>query len=271
MARIKTGEYGQLYAGARHSAGQYFYHSDDFSDEDPMIIDNYEAGWNMHNRKHALSAGLFYSLLSNLPVVSVTEGFHHLADYLDGIWESSIDSLEEGSGRYYGIEVEWNYRNDNGWKFLINQTLYDSQRRIGDNPYLGSRFDGNYATHLAVSKEIIRDKKGKNRIWNFSLRGTINGGVWEQSIDEISSAQIADTDFLRPGVYELQLPAYKRIDAGISRTIANPKVRWRYALDIQNVAGFSNIAYHYYDPFLQDISAKEQLGIIPVLSVQASW
>ncbi|MEO5905309.1 MAG: TonB-dependent receptor, partial [Saprospiraceae bacterium] len=271
MVRLKIGENRQLYAGARHSAGPYLYPSDDISDKDPMIVDNYEAGWNMQNRKHALSAGLFYNLLSNLPVVIVTEGYVHLADYLDGIWEYSPTDVEEGSGRYYGIEVEWNYRNDKGWKFLINQTFYDSQRRIGSGSYLGGRFDGNYATHMAISKEIIREKKGKNRIWNFSLRGTINGGIWEQSIDEQASAQIQDTDFLQPGVYGLQLPAYKRIDAGISRTIANPKVRWRYALDIQNVAGFSNIAHHYYDPFLQDISTKDQLGIIPVLSVQASW
>jgi hypothetical protein len=69
----------------------------------------------------------------------------------------------------------------------------------------------------------------------------------------------------------MQLPTYKRIDASISRTISTAKIRWQYKLDIQNVFGLTNIAYHYYDPFLDQIIAQEQLGIIPVLSVQASW
>jgi hypothetical protein len=57
----------------------------------------------------------------------------------------------------------------------------------------------------------------------------------------------------------------------ISRTIATSKIRWRYALDVQNLLGLTNIGYHYYDPYLQRIEAKEQLSIIPVFSIQASW
>jgi len=69
----------------------------------------------------------------------------------------------------------------------------------------------------------------------------------------------------------MQLPAYKRVDFGLARTIAFEKIRWRYSLDIQNVFGLTNLAYHYYDPYLNKIVAQEQLGIIPVLSIQASW
>jgi hypothetical protein len=103
------------------------------------------------------------------------------------------------------------------------------------------------------------------------LRGLLNGGLWEVKIDELASEMLETTFYQYPGLYDQQLPVYKRVDAGISRTIAYAKVRWRYALDIQNVFGLSNTAYHYYDPFLKEVVTQEQLGLIPVFSVQASW
>ena len=105
-------------------------------------------------------------------------------------------------------------------------------------------------------------------MWNFALRGIFNGGLWEPEISEIRPPGFS---YKFPVIYDQQLPAYKRIDVGITRTIAFAKVRWRYSLDIQNVFGFTNIAYHYYDAYLKEVVPQEQLGIIPVLSVQASW
>jgi hypothetical protein len=123
-------------------------------------------------------------------------------------------------------------------------------------------------THFSISKEVITSSDGKNRLWNFALRGILNGGLWEPKINE-NQQPVPDYEF--PVIYDQQLPAYKRIDVGITRTIAFAKVRWRYSLDIQNVFGLTNIAYHYYDAYLKEVVPQEQLGIIPVLSVQASW
>lgn len=154
---------------------------------------------------------------------------------------------------------------------MANQSLYRALRAPGNEELSPGKFDGKFASHLSIAKEIIHHKKEKNRIWNFSLRGLLHGGLYEPSIDESASALQRKTVFEDPSIYNVRLPAYKRIDASVSRTIANPKVRWRYSLDIQNLGGFTNIGFHYYDPFLQRIEAQEQLGIIPVFSVQASW
>ena len=103
------------------------------------------------------------------------------------------------------------------------------------------------------------------------MRGMLNGGIRAQTIDIEASAELERTVFSNPGGYHERLPAYKRVDASISRTIANEKAKWRIALDIQNVLSMSNVAYEYYDPFLERIETQEQLGIIPVFSVQVSW
>jgi hypothetical protein len=162
-------------------------------------------------------------------------------------------------------------RQANGWRFGLNQSVYDSRRGYLNNSLQPGRYDGGFATHFSISKEIITERKGKNRIWNFSLRGLLNGGLWEVAIDEAASENLESTFYLYPGIYDQHLPMYKRVDAGISRTIAFAKVRWRYSLDIQNVFGLNNTAYHYYDPYLKEVVAQEQLGFIPVFSVQASW
>jgi hypothetical protein len=52
-----------------------------------------------------------------------------------------------------------------------------------------------------------------------------------------ASALAANTVFNTPRVFNMQLPAYKRVDFGLARTIAYEKIRWRYSLDIQNVFG----------------------------------
>jgi hypothetical protein len=140
-----------------------------------------------------------------------------------------------------------------------------------DPPFKSGRYNGRHATHFSVSKELISEKNERNRIWNFSLRGLVHGGLPEPKINESLSQIDQNTSYVYPAHFDQRLPAFKRIDAGIARTIAYEKVRWRYALDIQNLLGLTNVSYHYYDPFLEEVKAQEHLGIIPVLSVQVSW
>jgi hypothetical protein len=124
---------------------------------------------------------------------------------------------------------------------------------------------------VIAGKEIYTNKKDKNRIWNFSIRGLLHGGLREPNIDYYHSDLFETTIFQYPADFSQRLPVFKRVDLSVARTITNTKVRWRYSLDIQNAFSFTNLAYHYYDPFLRTAEPQNQLGIIPVLSVQASW
>ena len=97
------------------------------------------------------------------------------------------------------------------------------------------------------------------------------GGFWEVPVDAEKSEMYYSTYYKTPGEYNLRLPMYTRVDLGIARTIALEKMRWRFALDIQNVLGLENTAFHFYDPYLKEVIEQQQLGIIPVLSAQLSW
>ncbi len=270
------GSRSQLFAGIRQSAGepQFISHAKNMNTY--FISRNLEAGWRYEGEIHSFSINTYYQHMYRLVALQSTDAFYYLPDYPLVPVDTIITGFnEQGVANQYGLEFDWNMIPVKGWRIDMNQSVYKSERGIegGDitGGLTGGRYDGRYATHVSFAKEIISRKNGKNRIWNFSIRGLLNGGLWEPNIDPEASAKLNETIAQYPGAYALHLPAYKRIDASITRTISTSKIRWRYSLDIQNLFSITNIAYHYYDPYLKQIVAQEQLGFIPVLSVQASW
>ncbi len=261
-----------LYGGLRRSIGQTVLASSDEDDSEPMESDQFEIGWKQLSGDHQFGLTTYYQTIDHMTVYETPSGFLHTADFTEVVPDLPITAVRnDGQGRYYGVEAIWSFRKSNGLRLEANQSIYWSARNIGDGEFSGGRYDGRYGTHIVMSKEVIRLKKGKNRIWNFSLRGLLHGGLKEPSINTQESQTLEATVFENVGELPVELSVFKRIDLGISRTIAHAKIRWRYALDIQNVIGFTNEAFHYYDPFLQRLETQNHLGVIPVLSVQASW
>ena len=263
---------GSLFAGVRHGVGEaLFFAQGDDNTSNHLMNQVYEVGWNFGIGQHAFTFDAYAHTQSRLSRIDLIDGFYHAADYPHTPSASPIIGFSiEAEGMYTGIEGQWNYSN-NGWRFNVNQTIYQSERDITDESREPGRYNGQYATHLAFAKELIREKNGKSRIWNFSVRGMLHGGLWEPEIDQQASAEQYRTVALHAGTFNQKLDDYKRVDLSIVRTIAFAKIRWRYSLDIQNVLGFSNAAWRYYDPYLKAVADQEQLGLIPVLSVQASW
>ena len=260
-----------IYGGLRHAAGQALTDPQHTELTEPIIIDKYEIGFNSRGKKSSNTFKLFREHIHRLSIYDPAQGIVHIADYFDPIIDLGVPNNNIGIGHYYGFEEEYKFRSPKGWSYTFNATFYQSERGSKESGYKQGKFNGNASGNLLIAKEIIQEKKGKNRIWNFSARGIVNGGLWEPIIDTGASQMEGSTVYIDPGSYSLRLPNYGRIDMSISRTIATSKIRWRYALDVQNLLGLTNIGYHYYDPYLQRIEAKEQLGIIPVFSIQASW
>ena len=268
MLTYSPGKANHIYFGVRRAAGEptnrYY----------PFVSENFELGWEWIGKNQFLSINLYHQKMSRLPAYfldQAAESFEYFADYPIGIYAGLLGTNHLGVSRHVGIEGQWGYKNVNGWRLDVNQALYKSERGIEGTNLAHGRYDGRFTTHLSAGKEMIRERKGKNRIWNLSMRVLLNGGLWESEIDASESELFKTTVYEYPYLYDQRLPVYKRCDIGVSRTIANSKIRWRYALDIQNLFGFTNIAYHYYDPFLHRAEPQEHLSIIPIFSVQASW
>ena len=243
-----------------------------FSARRSAIIDNIEAGWESHGKKHNITLNAYYQLMKGAVVHLYTPPANFVVDfpYLQFSGPPLGISFDTRS-QHVGVEGSWHYTADNGWKMEINQTLFKSARGRQDSALVSGRYDSRFTINIALAKEVYRERNGKNRIWNFALRGLLHGGFREPEISFGLSDQFNNTVFRFPGKFDQTTPVFKRIDLSVSRTITTPGIRWRYALDIQNAFGFTNLAYHYFDAFLNTIERQDQLGIIPVLSVQASW
>jgi outer membrane receptor protein involved in Fe transport len=273
LLRLGSSFQNGFFAGIRH-AGDETVSAIGFPDGETteLKVDQYEIGWDLSGSQHSIQMKSYFKTIDRLSVFQFDAGYYHQADFTEPISGDLLDvNTLHGKARYYGIEGQWEYRHPKGWKMTINQSLFKASRNINGGEYTEGRFHNRYATHLTLSKEIIRKKQDKNRIWNFSLRGFLNGGLKEPGIEIGESQQFQATVYDDPYRFWFRLPAYKRLDIGIYRTVTKPHIRWRYALEIQNVLGTTNIAHHYYDPFLERIEAQDHLGIIPVLSAQVSW
>ena len=271
--RWNYGDRSSVFAGLRHGAGETTHARFSNTNGGHFLNTFYEGGWNLAGAKHAFTLDVYAHRMNQLIRLDLTQGYIHLADYpFEPSIALPVDVSEDGNALYYGAEGQWEYRH-HGWRFFVNQSLYRSERDSGvnDENNMTGRYNGQYATHAVVAREIIREKKGKSRIWNFGLRGLWHGGLWEQAIDVAASEQFYTTVRTNAGTFDRRIPDYKRLDLTIVRTIGEKRIRWRYALDIQNVLGLTNVAYTFYDPYLNAVVDKEQLGLIPVLSVQASW
>ncbi len=265
-----------IYVGARHAAGQVLTDAHQTSSTIPIIINKYELGLSSTIRKHTAVLKIYYQQLNRLTLYSSQDRYIQLADFFESTTTLDFPVDNYLSAESYGFEESWRYRNEKGLALEINGNIYKSIRgyrsmEARELTLRPGRFNGKFALNFLASKEFVHEKKGKSRIWNISLRYFTLGGLWEQTIDKVLSAQAEGTVYAEPGNFNQQLANYTRLDFSLSRTIATQKIRWRYALDVQNVLGISNAAFHYYDPFLASIQTQQQLGIIPVLSVQASW
>lgn len=264
-------EENTFFAGMRYGASDPYYSFANIFSYISLLSETFEVGWSYIHEQHQFGVNMYYQQMRRLEVYSLSsESISHefIADYPNGQFAEFFLRTNNGYAQQSGIEGKWNYHTQNGWSLNLNQSVFHSLRGIKNETKQTGRYNSEFATHFAVSKEFLKVTGSKNKFWNISMRMLWNGGLRESILDPSANRP---PYYKYPVVYSEPLPNYFRIDMGITHTIARSKIRWRYSLDIQNVFGITNIAYHYYDPYLKEIVPQNQLGLIPVLSVQASW
>ena len=267
----RANEKNTFFAGMRYGASDPYYSFANTFSYISLLSETFEIGWSYIHDQHQFGVNIYYQQMRRLEVYSnSSSAFSHeyIADYPNGQFAELFLRTDNGYSRQSGIEGKWHYHIQNGWTLRLNQSVFHSLRGVKNETKQTGRYNSEFATHCAVSKEFLKVTGSKNKFWNISLRMLWNGGLRESKLDPNADHP---PYYTYPVVYSETLPNYLRIDLGITRTIARSKIRWRYSLDIQNVLGLQNIAYHYYDPYLREVVPQNQLGLIPVLSVQASW
>lgn len=260
----------QGWLGLRQGAGQRVRTYEAAGDARLLSVLNTQAGLRLLAGRHVVTQNVYFQRTSGMAVGIIAEGFVHMADYGDGPWTSLPYLGARGYMRQWGWEGSWRYTDNRHFTIEFNQSLLQGLRALSDEQPSKGRYANGFASHIMISKEFFGRRKNKERVWHVSLRALFHGGLREPAIDQTASAAALGTVYADPYTYTQRLPAYRRLDLTLTRTLASPRRRVRIVLDVQNVLSLENTAFRYYDPFLHRIQEQAQLGLIPVLSVQIS-
>ena len=177
---------------------------------------------------------------------------------------SRANLLNTGKGLNYGVEGLVEKRYFNQVYFMVSGSLYRSDYNA--TGYY-TRFNGRFTSSFLAGKEWQK----KRNTFGINTRVLYLGGLREAPIDETLSSGIGSTQYNYQNGYSVQLPDYFRTDLRLSWRKNKPGYTRTFSLDIQNLFNTQNIAYHYFDTYLQTVKTKYQVGLIPVIAYRVEF
>jgi hypothetical protein len=216
------------------------------------------AEWRTSWRATQFSAQAFYHQLRDVPIATDGSLFSAINQF-DEFAPAGL--VSEGRGTNVGVAASMERKFSNSFYYAINGTGYQSTFTDIRQVAYTSRFSGRYAFNLLAGKEWGHAA----RTFGVHIRFLYFGGLRQQPIDVLVSQLYGTTLFDTSRGYVVPLPDYWRPDLRISWRKNKPNYTRTLSLDIQNVANHQNVAFTYYDSFLQRVETRYQLGIIPVI------
>lgn len=213
-------------------------------------------------QKSQFKAALYYESLS------------HVAT--DNAYFSSLNLLEQypnqyltsdGQGRNYGLELSYQRFLTKGLFYRISSAFFDAKyKNEGMTEWLNVRYNTQYLISSTIGKEFDWSSDEKNKVFGINLQLVWAGGYWTTPIDESASRQQQTTVYITEKAYTIQQPNIFKSYFRLYYKVNHHKRYSMIGLDLSNVFNRENVAYQYFDPYLDKIVSKHQLGLVPMLS-----
>ncbi|MBK8556998.1 MAG: TonB-dependent receptor [Lewinellaceae bacterium] len=223
-------------------------------------------GW-QSNPNLVLSAEIFWQHHTKVPVFEGDSNGYSLYNDVENLF-SSTKLINGGKARNVGLELGAERRVENGFFWLANATLFQSQYTGSDGIWRDSRWNLGKVANVVLGKEWQREKEdGLYKTFGVNGRAVFSGGFYDLPVNELKNPF---NPAPYPGsntVYSEQLPDYFRLDLRVywKRHLGNRR-NSTFAMEFQNVTLQQNVAYYYFDPFTNQTETKYQLGLIPFIS-----
>ncbi len=226
-------------------------------------------------KAHQFAAEFKHTFTKDLRLVSSV--YYHRLFNVPGMYSdvrySTLNQMEDfsrqlllnnGRGLNYGVESLLEKRYYNQIYFMVSGSLYRSEyNTVG----YYTRFNGRFTSSFLAGKEWQK----KRNTFGVNTRVLYLGGLREAPIDEALSASVGSTQYNYQNGYSVQLPDYFRTDLRFSWRKNKPGYTRTFSIDIQNLLNTQNVAYHYYDTYLQAVKTKYQVGLIPVIAYRVEF
>lgn len=246
-----------------------------FADNQPLLSDQYVISIDQKVGKSSnLKMEGFYQNNSSTTFTNPSLAFanninlNDRTQFRNSILAYSNINAQGAKARNYGLELSYQKYLDNGFFALVNTTLYKSEFEAGDGNFYESKYSGNYILNLTLGKEWTTKK---NNILGANARVVWMGGFRDYEIN------VSESKLLRTTIFDYSQPLldrnpdYFRPDIRVYYRKNKGKKNIMWSLDIQNLANYQNVAFKYYDSFLDEVKTKYQLGMIPMLNYRIEF
>jgi hypothetical protein len=178
--------------------------------------------------------------------------------------------VNEGYGRNYGVELTLERNLFNGLYFMLTGSIFQSQFKLPNTPWMNTRFNANYMFNTLCGYEFSFGNPVK-KIIGINTRVIWRGGNRYTPIDLPNSQAEGKEVYASQTPYQSQLPDFLRIDASASLRVNYSGWSLIFSTEIQNVTNRSNINRYYFDSYTQEIRTAYMFGIMPVFNIKVEF
>lgn len=183
----------------------------------------------------------------------------------------SFDStVNQGTGKNYGIEFSLERTFYGGFYFLANISLFRSTFKGADGVERSSVFDLGHVVNLLAGKEFHLDDENKRTI-SLDVKLTHSGGRHYLPVDPEASIRDGKTRYDVARAYEPKLKDYFRTDFKVTYQVNRPKANHHFFVAADNVLNTQNILAREWSQKKQEVQTYYQLGIFPYLGYRVQF
>ena len=203
-----------------------------------------------------LKTEIYYQYIYNAPVKNYPDYFSVLNLGADFNSPNVANLVSQGTGYNYGLEITLEKFYSKGYYFLLTGSLFESKYKGSDGVLRNTAFNGNYVFNVLGGKEF---KIKQRHTFSVDIRATYAGGKRYTPVN--LQASIASNTEVRDvsRAYELQYPAYFRVDVKPGYRYNAKKVTHEFTVDVQNVFRHLNVFQQSYDITNKRINTDYQL------------
>lgn len=215
---------------------------------------------------------IYYQHLYDVAIEKDPNSVESILNTLD-VWdilEGNTETITDGLGRNYGIDLTLEKNFSQGYYFLLSGSLFDSKFRNAGGRWYNTRFNSQYQLNILSGKEFVSGKN-KNRIFGLNGKMVLNGGNRVTPIDLAASADRGYTVRDKQQFLAESVGKYYRFDAGVSYKIIRKNTTHAIMLDIQNITNHLNHLSNYYIPSTGEIGYDDHTGLFPVLNYRIEF
>lgn len=212
------------------------------------------------NENMYLKTELYYQHLYNLPVHNDSSSYFAMVNSSQGI--PSIDLVNEGTGRNYGVELTAEKFFSHGYYFLLTGSLYKSEYKALDGVVRSTRFDAGYASNFLFGKEWTFGSQ-KNKAIGVNTKVSLIGGNRYTPVD-LEASQLAGYTILDDTrAYQEKGDNVFFLNLGVTYRVDKKRVTHSFKIDIQNLTNNQARIREWYNDRTQSIAYDTQLSFIP--------